>query len=171
VLVVSVVFQTGAWRDVLQQQAPTVQVDQAAPMEQAVRVEAAGAMAQDKLEVEAELEAAPASVPEPASKPTAMPAATAAATTAGAPAPPPPAPPPPPVPAPSIQMESRRAPAADEAAGASLQSQYADPEAWLKQIRQLRTENNADEANRQWRLFRAAFPDYEVSPTDTAREP
>ncbi|MDR2216382.1 MAG: hypothetical protein LBE59_11165, partial [Nevskiaceae bacterium] len=29
VLVVSVVFQTGAWRDVLQQQAPTVQVDQA----------------------------------------------------------------------------------------------------------------------------------------------
>jgi hypothetical protein len=53
---------------------------------------------------------------------------------------------------------------------ATLQKTYADPEAWLKDIRQLRKDNKQEEADREWRRFVATFPDYEVAETDAARE-
>jgi hypothetical protein len=53
---------------------------------------------------------------------------------------------------------------------ATLQKMYTDPEAWLKDIRQLRKDNKQDEADREWRRFFAAFPNYEVAETDAARE-
>ncbi len=52
---------------------------------------------------------------------------------------------------------------------ATLQKTYTDPEAWLKDIRQLREDNKQDEADREWRRFREAFPDYAVPETDSAR--
>jgi hypothetical protein len=53
---------------------------------------------------------------------------------------------------------------------ATLQKTYTDPEAWLKDIRQLRKDNKQEEADREWRRFVAAFPNYEVAETDAARE-
>jgi hypothetical protein len=53
---------------------------------------------------------------------------------------------------------------------ATLQKVYTDPEAWLKDIRQLRKDNKQDEADREWRRFSAAFPNHEVAETDSARE-
>jgi hypothetical protein len=53
---------------------------------------------------------------------------------------------------------------------ATIQRTKTDPEAWLKEIRQLRIDNKQEEADREWRRFREAFPDYEVSETDAARE-
>lgn len=53
---------------------------------------------------------------------------------------------------------------------ATLQRTYSDPEAWLKDIRQLRKDNKPEEANREWRRFLAAFPNHEVAETDLARE-
>lgn len=47
---------------------------------------------------------------------------------------------------------------------------YTDPEVWLKDIRELRKENKQEQADREWRRFRAAFPKYEVAETDLARE-
>jgi hypothetical protein len=47
---------------------------------------------------------------------------------------------------------------------------YSDPEAWLQDIRQLRKDNKQQQADLEWRRFRAAFPDYDVAETDTARE-
>lgn len=48
--------------------------------------------------------------------------------------------------------------------------QYSDPELWLRDIRQLRRENQKDLADKEWRRFRAAFPNYVVDERDTARE-
>lgn len=48
--------------------------------------------------------------------------------------------------------------------------QYADPERWLQDIRELRKENKQEQADREWRRFRAAFPDHPVSEVDAARE-
>lgn len=48
---------------------------------------------------------------------------------------------------------------------------YLDPEEWLKDIRQLRKQNKQEQANQEWRRFRAAFPNHEVAETDSAREP
>lgn len=53
---------------------------------------------------------------------------------------------------------------------ATLKRTYTDPDAWLKDIRQLRKDNKQDEADSEWRRFRVAFPDYEVAETDAARE-
>lgn len=53
---------------------------------------------------------------------------------------------------------------------ATLQKTYTDPEAWLKDIRQLRKDNKQDEADREWQRFLAAFPNYEVAESDAARE-
>jgi hypothetical protein len=47
---------------------------------------------------------------------------------------------------------------------------YTDPEVWLKDIRELRKENKQEQADVEWRRFRAAFPQYEVAETDAARE-
>lgn len=46
---------------------------------------------------------------------------------------------------------------------------YSDPEQWLRDIRQLRKEDKHEEADREWRRFRDAFPDYQVPDTDPAR--
>lgn len=53
---------------------------------------------------------------------------------------------------------------------ATIQHAYTDPEAWLKAIRQLRKDNKQEEADKEWRRFREAFPDYDVAETDSARE-
>jgi len=53
---------------------------------------------------------------------------------------------------------------------ATIQRKYTDPEAWLQEIRQLRADNKQDEADREWRRFLTAYPDYEVAETDAARE-
>ncbi|MFC4311017.1 hypothetical protein ACFPN2_18110 [Steroidobacter flavus] len=53
---------------------------------------------------------------------------------------------------------------------ATIKKTYTDPEAWLKDIRQLRKDNKQEEADREWRRFREVFPDYEVAETDAARE-
>jgi hypothetical protein len=52
---------------------------------------------------------------------------------------------------------------------ATLKRTYTDPEAWLKDIRQLRKDNKPEEADSEWRRFRETFPDYEVAETDAAR--
>jgi hypothetical protein len=44
-----------------------------------------------------------------------------------------------------------------------------DPEQWLGDIRELRTAGEAEEADRQWKEFATAFPDYEVAEDDPAR--
>jgi hypothetical protein len=62
---------------------------------------------------------------------------------------------------------SRDVPAAAPAAPRS----YSDPEAWLKDIRELRKANKQEEADREWMRFREAFPDHEVAQTDLARPP
>jgi hypothetical protein len=46
---------------------------------------------------------------------------------------------------------------------------YSDPEQWLRDIRELRKADKQDEADREWRRFRHAFPDYEVAANDSAR--
>lgn len=53
---------------------------------------------------------------------------------------------------------------------ASIERSYTDPEAWLKDIRQLRKDNKQEEADKEWRRFREAFPEYGVAETDAARE-
>jgi hypothetical protein len=55
-------------------------------------------------------------------------------------------------------------------ANAMATLQRMDPEAWLKDIRQLRKDNKQELADREWQRFRAAFPDYKVAETDPARE-
>ena len=47
---------------------------------------------------------------------------------------------------------------------------YLDPEEWLKDIRQLRKDNKQEQADLEWRRFRAAYPNHEVAETDAARE-
>jgi hypothetical protein len=43
------------------------------------------------------------------------------------------------------------------------------PESWLAHIRQMRKDGPADEADKEWELFRAEYPDYAVAETDSAR--
>ena len=61
----------------------------------------------------------------------------------------------------------------DKASGALEERSQAlpNPEAWLKQIRKLRREGKAAEADREWSRFREAFPDYPVAEADAARKP
>jgi hypothetical protein len=49
------------------------------------------------------------------------------------------------------------------------QEREADPEAWLRHIRELRTEGKQREADREWRDFMKAYPNYRVDEADTAR--
>src|SRR5262249_23174526 len=44
-----------------------------------------------------------------------------------------------------------------------------DPVAWLNYIRQLRKDNNDDEADKQWQRFVGDYPDFPVATTDAAR--
>ncbi|HEY4369768.1 MAG TPA: hypothetical protein VGN07_21215 [Steroidobacteraceae bacterium] len=45
----------------------------------------------------------------------------------------------------------------------------AEPETWLEHIRQLRAAGSGNEADTEWKRFRAAYPDYSVAETDAAR--
>jgi hypothetical protein len=67
-----------------------------------------------------------------------------------------------------LAAELRRAMPVADAPAPSIT--YTDPEAWLKDIRQLRKDGKQEEADREWRRFLAAFPNYEVAEDDTARE-
>lgn len=49
-------------------------------------------------------------------------------------------------------------------------SRYSDPERWLEDIRRLRKDGEAAQADREWQRFRAAFPDYPVADADLARK-
>lgn len=44
-----------------------------------------------------------------------------------------------------------------------------DPTQWLAEIRELREAGRTEEADRQWKQFESAFPDYEVADDDVAR--
>jgi len=44
-----------------------------------------------------------------------------------------------------------------------------DPKAWLQSIRQLRKDGKQVEADEQWKLFAAAYPNYAVAKNDAAR--
>lgn len=59
-------------------------------------------------------------------------------------------------------------PAAEEVDTALL---HADPEAWLKHIRQLREAGKRELADREWERFSAEYPAYPVAETDPARAP
>lgn len=69
-------------------------------------------------------------------------------------------------PAPAVRAHSRSI----SAEISTAPQPYSDPEAWLEDIRQLRKDNKQAEADREWRRFRVAFPDYQVAETDLARE-
>jgi hypothetical protein len=45
-----------------------------------------------------------------------------------------------------------------------------DPAAWLEEIRDLRRAGQTADADRQWDLFRKAFPDFQVADDDLARK-
>jgi hypothetical protein len=70
---------------------------------------------------------------------------------------------------PAAKRSERRA-AASSAAVADQPRQLArDPEEWLRDIRELRTAGETQEADRQWKEFEIAFPDYNVAEDDSAR--
>jgi hypothetical protein len=55
-------------------------------------------------------------------------------------------------------------------AAADEQAERSDPEEWLEDIRELRRAGKTADADREWRLFREAFPDFEVADDDLARK-
>jgi hypothetical protein len=60
-----------------------------------------------------------------------------------------------------------------EASYEALLQQYreSDPQRWLEYIRELRRENKGPQADREWRNFLKAYPDYKVDEKDVARAP
>lgn len=55
------------------------------------------------------------------------------------------------------------------AAEIAQQEREADPESWLRHIRELRATGKRREADREWREFVEAYPNYEVDAADSAR--
>jgi hypothetical protein len=53
----------------------------------------------------------------------------------------------------------------------SAPSSQRAPEAWLQKIRDLRKAGKVEDADREWRAFKAAFADFEVVADDFARPP
>lgn len=49
------------------------------------------------------------------------------------------------------------------------QARESDPQRWLEYIRELRRENKGRQADREWRSFIKAYPDYTVDEKDVAR--
>lgn len=45
---------------------------------------------------------------------------------------------------------------------------HTDPEAWLREIRELRAAGKSEEADREWKAFRESFPDHVVAEDDPA---
>jgi hypothetical protein len=70
----------------------------------------------------------------------------------------------------TVPMSGRTGSAADEADLDEAQS-TTDPQRWLEEIRELRNQGKSREADREWRRFRDAFPDFPVAETDAARAP
>lgn len=52
---------------------------------------------------------------------------------------------------------------------ARQQARESDPQRWLEYIRELRRENKGRQADREWRSFIKAYPDYAVDEKDVAR--
>lgn len=57
-----------------------------------------------------------------------------------------------------------------EMRSAAEQAQHDDPAKWLEEIRDLRRAGKAVDADREWKLFREAFPDFRVADDDLARK-
>lgn len=53
----------------------------------------------------------------------------------------------------------------------SKADETADPEKWLQRIRELRQAGEGEQADREWRAFREAFPKYPVADDDRALPP
>lgn len=51
----------------------------------------------------------------------------------------------------------------------SQEARESDPQRWLEYIRELRRENKGRQADREWRSFIKAYPDYKVDEKDVAR--
>jgi hypothetical protein len=66
------------------------------------------------------------------------------------------------VPTSALSTEARAAAKAD--------ADHTDPDKWLEEIRELRRTGKAEAADREWQLFREAFPDFRVADDDLARE-
>lgn len=73
------------------------------------------------------------------------------------------------IPEPGFEAEDEDAAEASSAGRAST-LQHKDPEVWLSDIRQLRKDDKQEEADREWRNFLKAYPDYPVAESDIARE-
>lgn len=78
--------------------------------------------------------------------------------------------PPPPAPAmaPLVRQAVPVAPAASDATAGEVAARFEPPGDWLERIRALREAGKAEEADREWRAFREAYPDYEVAEDDAA---
>jgi hypothetical protein len=70
---------------------------------------------------------------------------------------------------PATSRSERRAAAPSAAVSDSSRLLVRDPEQWLRDIRELRTTGETQEADRQWKEFETAFPDYKVAEDDPAR--
>ncbi len=73
----------------------------------------------------------------------------------------------PPAPPPATAQHAAPVASAAQAESQSI-ARERDPEDWLRQIRELRASGNAEEADREWKAFREAFPDHVVAEDDLA---
>ena len=69
----------------------------------------------------------------------------------------------------SMRREHRMAAPSSAAPDQAKLQSTRDPEQWLRDIRELRTAGETEEADRQWKEFETAFPDYAVAENDLAR--
>jgi hypothetical protein len=69
----------------------------------------------------------------------------------------------------AMPREHRMAAPSSAVSGQARVQQTRDPEQWLRDIRELRTAGETEEADRQWKEFETAFPDYAVAKDDSAR--
>lgn len=70
----------------------------------------------------------------------------------------------------TISSSAAGAALAGEMRSAADEAQRADPDKWLEEIRDLRRAGKAGDADREWKLFREAFPDFRVADDDLARK-
>lgn len=70
-------------------------------------------------------------------------------------------------PPPAAMQQAAPAASAAQAESSSFASER-DPEEWLREIRELRVSGKAEEADREWKAFREAFPDHVVAEDDLA---
>lgn len=70
----------------------------------------------------------------------------------------------------TISSSASGAALSGEMRAAADEAEHADPEKWLEEIRDLRRAGKAVDADREWKLFREAFPDFRVADDDLARK-